>query len=198
MRETNRCTLLDILIAAAVPPNTGVEWDCCISYMPVAFVWKRNPYWPGLRTAWQRVSWEGDGSYIVLSATIMKSLFLGEFFVFFLLKKNKAQPRSRNSSDLRAPNLTDWISNSNSPSMCCCVACRSPGRSVRGPWAYPMRERIGSHSIWRSNEAGQIRGKLQPNSFKLVWLQIARAESSCLFLLSIRKRAGRCSDVSLA
>lgn len=66
------------------------------------------------------------------------------FVFFFLLKKTR---RSRNSSDLRAPNLTDWISNSNSPSMCCCVACRSPGRFVRGPWAYPMGERIGSHSI---------------------------------------------------
>jgi hypothetical protein len=36
-------------------------------------------------------------------------------------------------------------------------------------------------SIWWSNEAGKIRGKLRLNSFKLVWIQIARAESCLCF-----------------
>jgi len=125
------------------------------------------------------------------------------------LKKNRLKRTEKRRSGWCSVQTSEpqiWLATS--PSMCCCVACRSPGTFVRGPWAHSMRERIresepvrwlvselvwagwcwfivrakhcwltslgwlkptSEQSVWWSNEAGKIRGKLQPNSFKLVW-----------------------------
>ena len=59
------------------------------------------------------------------------------------LKKNRLKRTEKRRSGWCSVQTSEpqiWLATS--PSMCCCVACRSPGTFVRGPWAYSMREMI--------------------------------------------------------